>query len=173
MRYLSKKTASKAVKVIGAILLLLVVFVIIRERHLVYYFQTNADPAAAIACDSTLWQYNAEKEDVAMPCITITGTVMSRHSEDDGDENIQLKPDPEYVHLLNIWNVLGQWGNMAIEPICENTPAKKEFKKACQGYTSNLTLPGVGDRVRVTGSYGTDKHSWFEIHPVTKIEVIK
>ena len=143
-----------------------------RERHLVYLFSPGSRASAVSACDESLWNYNAETENVLNPCLTITGVVQSRQAETDGDENIQVRPDQQYVHLINIWNILGQWGNIAVEPICEHRPVKKPFIKACQGYTSRLTLPPVGAHISITGSYGTDKHRWTEIHPVTNITVI-
>jgi hypothetical protein len=36
-----------------------------------------------------------------------------------------------------------------------------------------VAIPNVGDRVRVTGAYVTDRdNGWREIHPVTRIEKI-
>jgi len=153
-------------------ILLFLAYASVRERHLVHFFRQGSNAQAEIACNETLWQYNAEEEQVIKPCITLTGTVESTHAEADGDENIQLNPDSGYVHLLNVWNILGQWGDIAIEPICENPPSEKKFVKACTGYKSTITLPHVGDHISVTGSYGADKHGWVEIHPVTKIALI-
>lgn len=153
--------------------LLITAYAALRERHLVYFFfHAGADASAATPCDESLWRFNAEKEKVIIPCITLTGVVERKHKEADGDENIQVRPDADYMHLLNAWNILLQWGDIAVEPICENAPTKKEFIEACAGYKSALTLPHVGDRVSVTGSYGTDKHGWAEIHPVTRIDIL-
>ncbi len=157
---------------LSILFLLLIVYALFRERHLVYMFGRQSEIKAELSCDESLWHYNAEEENVINSCITITGVVASMHSESDGDENIQLRPDPGYVHLLNIWNILGQWGNIAIEAICENPPSKKKFITACAGYKSAITLPRVGDHISVTGSYGTDKHGWAEIHPVAGVNNI-
>ena len=156
-----------------ALVVLCIVVIAVREPHLVYFFQKGADTHATSPCNSSLWNYNAEEEQVITPCVTFTGVVQSTHAEDDGDQNIQLRPDPEYIHLINTWNIVGQWGNIALEPICENPSSKKSFRKACAGYVSSINLPHTGEHISVTGSYGADKHGWVEIHPVTKIEKIE
>ena len=49
-----------------------------------------------------------------------------------------------------------------------------DAKAACAGFTSQVTVPAVGDRVRATGAYVTDKdNGWNEIHPVTRIDVLR
>ena len=134
----------------------------------------SLSPSSLTPCDESLWNYNGEGEEVIERCITITGSVVSMHPEKDGDENIQVQLDPQFAHLLNNLNITGQSGHLAVEPICENPPSRKAFKKACTGYISKLTMPHVGDHIAVTGSLDTDKgHGWHEIHPVTKIEIIR
>ena len=155
--------------VMKKILILIGVIVVIMIGCFIYL---RISVTAQSPCDETLWKYNAEQE-IPIKCITFTSTVVSLHGESDGDENIQVQPDLRYVPLLNWRNWFGQGGQIAVEPICEKTPSKKAFEKACAGYKSNLTLPKVGDHIAVTGSYGTDQgHGWREIHPVTKITAI-
>ncbi len=163
----------KLVIVLIAVIFLALIFVLVREPHIVSIFRHGSQAEAQFPCGASLWKYNAEEENILKSCVTISGVVVSRNAEDDGDENIQLKPDPEYVHLLNVWNIFGQWGNIAVEAICENHPSKDNFRKACKGYKSQVILPHVGDHISVTGSYGIDKHGWTEIHPVTKIIMIR
>ena len=157
------------VAVLISVIFLVLIFVLAEEPYLVFIFRHGSQAEAQSPCNDLLWNHNAEEEQVLKSCVTISGVVVSRNAEDDGDENIQLKPDPQYVHLLNIWNVLAQWGHIAVEAICENHPSKGNFKKTCKGYKSQVTLPRVGDHISVTGSYDIDKHGWTEIHPVTKI----
>jgi hypothetical protein len=46
-------------------------------------------------------------------------------------------------------------------------------KAPCSGFHPQITIPGVGDRVRVTGAYVTDRdNGWNEIHPVMRIELL-
>ena len=155
-----------------AVALLFFAFILFRAPHLVYIFRQGSQAEAQFPCDDSLWNHNSEDEQILKSCVTISGVVESRHAEADGDENIQLKPDPDYVHLLNIWNILGQVGNIAVEPICEHHPTRENSKEACAGYKSHVKLPRKGDHVSVTGSYVIDKHRWTEIHPVTKIFVL-
>ena len=126
----------------------------------------------ATGCDSSLWEHNAEEERVAAPCIYVTGVVMRVKSEDDGDMNIQLKPDPQYAVLMNSYNIKDGESNIGIEPICVVGPSKKSFIKSCAGYTNAVFIPKVGMHIGVKGSYGQDKHRWMEMHPVTSISVL-
>ena len=126
----------------------------------------------ATDCESGLWQHNAEDEKVSVPCIYVTGTVVKVKSEDDGDMNIQLKPDPQYSVLLNSYNIKDGAGNLGVEPICVVSPSKPAFIKSCKGYSSQITIPAVGTHIGVKGSYGQDKHYWMEMHPVTSISIL-
>lgn len=154
-------------------LLLLMIAVGIIERHLVYLLIYIPAPVHEVSCNEMLWKYNAEPEDIIERCIYLSGTVQSVKPEDDGDYNIQLKPDAPYVRLLDFYNVALELGHISIEPICEVAPKKKEFIKACRGYDSNLTMPHKGEHIAVVGAYTHDKHRWTEIHPVTTIEILK
>lgn len=128
----------------------------------------------ATDCDNSLWQHNAEDERVSVPCIYVTGVVEKVKPEDDGDMNIQLKPDPQYSVLLNSYNIKDGDGKIALEPICAVSPSnfRPAFKKACSGYTNHVFIPAVGMHIGVKGSYGQDKHYWMEIHPVTSIDIL-
>ncbi len=138
-----------------------------------YDFIASIPPQfVATGCDSSLWQYNAEEEKVSAPCIYLTGVVQQVRPEDDGDMNIQLKPDSQYSGLLNSYNSNDGGGNIGLEPICVVRPSKTVFKKACKGYSNHVTIPEVGMHIGVKGSYGQDKHYWMEIHPVTSIDVL-
>jgi hypothetical protein len=75
---------------------------------------------------------------------------------------------------LNLTNVIHAQRHLIVEVVCDHTPADKGVVATCTGYTSQITAPRVGDRIRVTGSYVTDSdNSWNEIHPVTRIETLR
>ena len=162
----------KIIIISAGVLILLLASLAVMERHLIYLFIKVPAEIHEAKCNESLWKYNAEPEDVIQKCIYLSGTVTGTHQEEDGDFNIQLRPDPQYVPLLNAYNVFFQFGNIAVEPICEATPKRKEFIKSCDGYLSSLKMPKKGDHISVIGAYTHDKHKWAEIHPVTDIELI-
>ena len=165
---------TKTILIVSAALLIVLLAIFgIMERHLIYLFIKVPAEIHEAKCNESLWQYNAEPEDVIQRCMYLTGTVAGIHAEEDGDYNIQLRPDPQYVPLLNAYNVFFQVGNIAVEPICEVTPKRKDFIKSCDDYHSNLKMPKKGDHIAVIGAYTHDKHRWAEIHPVTDIKLIK
>ena len=136
------------------------------------FIATVPQQFVATGCDSSLWQHNAEDEKVSAPCIYLTGVVEQVKPEDDGDMNIQLKPDSQYSVLLNSYNIKEGAGNIGLEPICVVSPLRPAFKESCKGYSSHVFIPAVGMHIGVKGSYGQDKHYWMEIHPVTSIDVL-
>ncbi len=60
-----------------------------------------------------------------------------------------------------------------LEPICVGRVTQADAIQPCQGLTNHVSIPNVGDRVGVTGTYVHDVepgHGWMELHPVTRIE---
>jgi len=50
----------------------------------------------------------------------------------------------------------------------------KKVGHTCDGYINKIQIPQLGEHVKVTGSLVIDGHNgWVEIHPITKIEIIK
>jgi hypothetical protein len=126
-------------------------------------------------CDAGLWDhvYHPDRLVKIHPCVWVTGTIVLKRKEADGDVHIQLKVDPKYKPLLNATNRKRQGGNLVLEPICVGKVTQADAKQPCQGFTNAVTIPKKGDRVKVTGSYVHDTeggHGWMEIHPVTAIE---
>jgi hypothetical protein len=124
-------------------------------------------------CDSTLWNHINQKERLQLidECTAVEGRVVSLHRNSDGDIHIGLDPDQKTV--LNLVNLIHAHGDLVVEIICEHTPNDADNKSACGDFHSQVTIPNVGDRVRVTGSYITDRdNSWNEVHPVTRIEIL-
>jgi hypothetical protein len=125
-------------------------------------------------CDADLWKHVNEKErlHVVEECTAVEGRVVSLERASDGDLHIGLDPEPKSV--LNLVNVMHAHGELVVEIICEHTPADAGDKVACAAFHSQITIPNVGDRVRVTGAYVTDGHiGWNEVHPVTRIEILR
>jgi hypothetical protein len=131
------------------------------------------------SCDSSLWQrtYENERLQMIMPCTAVEGRVVSVHINSDGDAHIGLEPDDR--RILNLINATHARGELITEVVCDHAPTDKggdsyKVRDACSGYTSATTLPHTGDRVRITGSYVTDRdNGWREIHPISKIEVLR
>jgi hypothetical protein len=125
-------------------------------------------------CNGDLWRhvYRAERLRVTEPCTAVDGRVASVSHAPDGDLHIAV--DPEKKSVLNLMNVTHGQGYLVVEVICEHASAKPDAATACAGFTSRVAIPRVGDRVRVTGAYVTDReNSWNELHPVTRIEILR
>jgi hypothetical protein len=128
----------------------------------------------AAYCDPDLWKHVNEKErlHVVEECTAVEGRVVSLNRASDGDLHIAL--NPEHKSVLNLVNVMHAHGELVVEVICEHTPADAGDKVACGAFHPQITIPNVGDRVRVTGAYVTDRdNGWNEVHPVTRIEILR
>lgn len=125
-------------------------------------------------CNAGLWEhvYERNRLKVIEACTAVEGRVASIHRAVDGDLHLGLKPDQKSV--LNLMNVVHTQRQLVVEIVCEHSPAGRGAVSACAGFTSSVAIPKVGDRVRVVGAYVTDTdNGWNEIHPVTRIEVLR
>ena len=133
----------------------------------------------ASACSADLWQHTYENQRlrVVEACTAVQGRVVSVHHNADGDAHIALAPDDRSV--VNLTNAILAQGQLITEVVCEHPPTDtgryaNEVKSACAGYNSDIALPKIGDRVRITGAYVIDvDNGWAEIHPITRIEIIR
>ena len=130
----------------------------------------------AESCDSNLWQHVYEKDRLTIvePCTAVEGRVASVHRAADGDLHIGL--DPQNKSVLNLVNMTHADRKLVVEIICDHPPANAESDahSACVDFHPQITIPHVGDRVRVTGAYVTDRdNGWNEVHPVTRIEILR
>ena len=107
-------------------------------------------------------------------CVTVTGVIVKKLKEKDGDFHVRLKLDPgQDADLINEKNNSIQGGNLVFEPICVNKVTQKSAMKACKNFHQKISLPNKGDHVEVTGIHMLDtEHGWLEIHPVTKIKLL-
>jgi hypothetical protein len=101
--------------------------------------------------------------------MTVRGRVTELRWEPDGDLHILLSTRPA---LVNSVNDEFEHGDLVLEEICQGTVTQADAVAACRGVPHNLTVPSVGDKITVTGSYVLDAdHGWMEIHPVTSLTV--
>lgn len=139
---------------------------------------TSAAPARVVdaSCDASLWKrvYNPIRLQQIKSCITATGTVTESNADDDGDQHFLLKLDKGQKALLNKRNMKKKDGDLVVEIVCANPVSLKKVKKTCVGYKNAVLLPSVGSHVRVTGTYVIDGHNgWAEIHPASRVELLK
>lgn len=120
--------------------------------------------------------YKPERLLVRKGCVSVTGIVVGRKAEDDGDLHMRLRIDPGQGRgWLNKKNATIQKGALVFEPLCIRTVKQKSAKKACKGFKQDLDIPANGTHVRTTGIHVLDNepgYGWREIHPVTKTEVL-
>ena len=83
---------------------------------------SNSTSSLAGQCDQTLWNhvYSPARLQIVDQCKTVSGTIESVSVEKDGDFHIRLKVDPQFASMINSANVNGQFGDLVLEPICQN-----------------------------------------------------
>lgn len=121
-----------------------------------------AMPVLAQRCSERAWRhvYHAKRLD-RKNCITVRGRVLKSIAEPrDGDRHIRLQLDGG--------------GQLLAEVVCATKPEYHDAQVACGKYLSNLIIPKKGQRVSITGWSVFDiSHRWPEIHPVTRITILK
>lgn len=138
--------------------------------------QNLNDNNSATDCDTSLWKYvyNPDRLEVIAKCKTVTGVIEESSADADGDQHMLLKLDNGQEDLLTKKNRKKKQGDLVIEAVCANKTTLKKVGNTCQGYINKIQIPKLGDHVKVTGSLVIDSHNgWAEIHPITKIEVLK
>ena len=138
--------------------------------------QSVNDDNTVIDCDTSFWKYvyNPERLQVIDKCKTVIGMVEESSADEDGDEHMLLKLDNGQEDLLTKKNIKKKQGDLVIEAVCANKTTLGKVGNTCNGYINKIQIPKLGDHVKVTGSYVIDSHNgWAEIHPITKIEILK
>ena len=123
------------------------------------------------ACGTALWRhiYHPDRLRLVRRCMIVRGTVTELRWEPDGDLHILLATRPG---LVNAANDQYEHGDLVLEEICQGSVTQADAVAACRGVPHDLTVPSVGDRVMVSGSYVLDAdHGWMEIHPVTNLTI--
>lgn len=126
--------------------------------------------------EDTTWKhvYNPQRFDIKSKSMTVTGKIVGKVQEADGDIHIRLKLDSCSNKLLNDKNYKRQDSCLVIEIIYVYSVKQQDAVDKSKGYVNKVYVPKKGEHVRVTGPYVLDKeHGWYEIHPVSKVEVIK
>ena len=138
--------------------------------------QIVKDSNTTIDCDTSFWKYvyNPERLQVINKCKTVTGVIEESSADEDGDQAMLLKLDNGQEDLLTKRNTKKKHGDLVIEAVCANKTNSGKVGNTCVGYINKIQIPKLGDHVKVTGSYVIDSHNgWAEIHPITKIEMLK
>jgi hypothetical protein len=144
-----------------------------------YYYSHNIPPAAVRSSQCSdpssisSHVYNPDRLNVINSCIVASGVVDNVLEEADGDYHVRLALDPQYRNLTNSANDQYQYGDLVVEIICALPISQQDAVSACQGYTSNITVPSLNDHITVTGPYAldTDHYNWAEIHPVYTLTI--
>jgi hypothetical protein len=143
--------------------------------------QMSAKPNKDIVannCDAALWQhvYKPHRLTVISDCTTASGIIADPRPDDDGDMHANLMLDAGQASMVNKRNAKKKKnGGLVIEIVCSVTPkSPRSAIKACAGYHATVAMPPAGTHVRVTGTHVIDTNNgWTEIHPVSKIEILK
>ena len=137
-------------------------------------------------CGDALWQhvYHPYRLLVMNECVAVSGTIVDatngrnsdgvRH-EADGDTHGWLRPDPQFANLLNNGNTTAENGNLVFEIVCHYPVTQADAKPACSTFGDRTVIPPVGSHVAITGTFvqDTNHQRWNEIHPVSRIVVIR
>jgi hypothetical protein len=138
--------------------------------------QNITDTNSSIDCDTSLWKYvyNPSRLEILDKCKTVTGIIEESSADEDGDQHMLLKLDNGQDGLLTKKNIKKKQGELVIEAVCANQTTLGKVGHTCDGYVNKIQIPNLGEHVKVTGSLVIDTHNgWAEIHPITKIEIIK
>lgn len=147
-----------------------------QEQTTPYNSPTLNNANTAVNCDTSLWKYvyNRKRLQVTNECISANGVIVESSSNDDGDHHMLLKLDAGQEDLLTKVNIKKKQGNLVIEAVCANKVTLGKVGNICNGYINKIQIPTIGAHVKVTGSLVIDTHNgWAEIHPITKIEILK
>ncbi len=138
--------------------------------------QNVQDNNTTVDCDTSLWKYvyNRERLQVTDICKTVTGVIEESSADEDGDQHMLLKLDAGQEDLLTKKNTNKKQGDLVIEAVCANKTTLGKVGNTCNDYINKIQIPKLGEHVKVTGSLVIDTHNgWAEIHPITKIEILK
>jgi hypothetical protein len=137
-------------------------------------------------CGDGLWQhvYHPYRLLVMNECVTVSGTIVDdtngrnsdgvRH-EADGDTHGWLRLDPQFANLLDNGNKSAENGDLVFEIVCHYHVTQADAKPACSTFGDHIVIPPVGSHVAITGTFvqDTNHQRWNEIHPVSRIVVIR
>lgn len=112
--------------------------------------------------------YRPARLQLIAACIHVTGTVLSRSTEADGDVHIEVRLDTPDGSVLRTGNQHVE-GALVVEPVCQIAPPQADAIRICASDPDPLAdLPGVGAHVWMEGRHVLDlqHHAWAELHPL-------
>ena len=146
------------------------------EQITSYKIQKIKESNTSADCDKNMWKYvyNPSRLQVVKKCMEVTGIIEESSADEDGDQHMLLKLDKGQDGLLTKKNFSKKQGDLVIEAVCVNKTTLHKVGNTCNGYINKVQIPKPGEHVKVTGSYVIDSHNgWAEIHPITKIELLR
>ncbi|MBC7462572.1 MAG: hypothetical protein H7287_14550 [Thermoleophilia bacterium] len=112
--------------------------------------------------------YAPQRLKMLNPDVTVTGTVVHVKREGDGDDHINIIPDPD-----SRWTLAQHPTKFLIFHGAPQTELVTEETRNTR-HSGELPQAKVGDHVRIRGPWVDDLvHNWNEIHPVQDIQVLK
>ena len=123
--------------------------------------------------DQDQYVYNPNRLSIQETCIRITGTILAKVQEADGDFHIRVQLDSQYQSLLTPANqnqcAQGICGLLVVEPVCVNLVTQSDAISTCAADLDPLiNLPNINDHVWMEGRYvfDTAHGGWAELHPL-------
>src|SRR5437868_3292030 len=148
---------------------------------------TSSPTTSGATCqptDQVNYIYHPDRLSVQQECIRVTGEVLAKISEADGDYHIRVLLDPQFSNLLTPGNQqqcanndagVKTCGLLVVEPVCEHSVSQSDAIATCVADTDPLSLlPVVGQRYWLEGRYvlDLDHSSWAELHPLYRFGAI-
>lgn len=108
----------------------------------------------------------------------VTGEVLAKVVEGDGDFHMRILLDSQYANLVTAANQqqcanndqgVRTCGLLVVEPVCVNSVSQADAVATCASDPDPLvSLPNVGQRVWLEGRYvlDNDHGGWAELHPL-------
>ena len=103
------------------------------------------------SCDGSLWKYvyHPNRFTVWKQCSTVTGVILYKVKEADGDYHIRLKLDTGQPRFLNQKNMDKQSGCLVLEVICKASITQTDAVQPCKGCPNYINIPATGSHVKV------------------------
>src|SRR5690348_11873486 len=121
----------------------------------------SSTPTSCQPTDQDNYIYHPDRLAVQAPCIRITGEVLAKIQEADGDFHIRVLLDSQYANLVTSANQqqcanndqgVRTCGLLVVEPVCVNSVTQTDAVATCASDNDPLvSLPSVGQHVWMEG----------------------
>ncbi len=140
-------------------------------------------PSGCQPTDQDQYIYHPDRLSIQASCIRITGEVLAKIVEADGDFHVRVLLDSPYQNLVNSANQqqcannnqgVRTCGLLVVEPVCVNPVTQSDAVATCAADPDPLvSLPNVGQHVWMEGRYvfDLDHGGWAELHPLYRWSV--